>query len=116
MQDCSISIASALEILQFCTKFLILVYDLEESCRIPQTLHMVISNAYFLLFTDLDGDAEVKVTLPEDGEHWKTKIIIGCTVTAAVEILVVIFIVAYWREIRWTLRKFSCPCVSWYCI
>ena len=59
-----------------------------------------------------DSDSEVSVVYRKDVHHWKTKIIIICTIAAAVEIVIVLFIVMYWREIRWTMRKISCQCVS----
>ncbi len=57
------------------------------------------------------GDSEVSVVYHNNIHDWKTKIIIACTIAAAVEVVIVIFIILYWREIRWTLRKLYCPCV-----
>ena len=48
-------------------------------------------------------------------EHWKTQVVIACTITAAIEIFVVVIIVLYWKQIRWSLRKLQCPCVSHCC-
>ena len=63
-----------------------------------------------------DSDSEVSVVYRKDVHHWKTKIIIICTIAAAVEIVIILFIVMYWREIRWTMRKISCQCVSDICL
>ena len=48
----------------------------------------------------------------EDEDHWKVKVIIVCTVVASIEVVIVIFILVYWKEIRWAMRKMHCPCVS----
>ena len=42
---------------------------------------------------------------------WKMKVTMACTIAAAVEIIIVLFMVLYWGQIRWLLRKFACPCV-----
>lgn len=64
------------------------------------------------LFPVAGSDSEVSVVQSTDADHWKPKIIVTCTIAAAIEIIVIIFIVMYWREIRWTMRKISCTCVS----
>jgi len=56
--------------------------------------------------TDEDGTSVEPISY----DHWKLHIIMGCTVTAAVEFVLIIFIILYWRQIRWTLRKLTCPC------
>ncbi len=59
------------------------------------------------------SDADVVIQrLPLDEDYWKNQVIIGCTFTVAIEILIVALMVMYWRQIRWTLRKITCPCVS----
>lgn len=58
------------------------------------------------------GNVFVKGAERSQIEIWKSNVIIVCTVTAAVEIVIVVIIVLYWRQIRWTLRKIKCPCVS----
>ena len=58
------------------------------------------------------GNPEDTSKEPLAAETWKMHIIMACTVAAAVEMVLVIFIILYWRQIRWTLRKISCPCVS----
>jgi len=43
---------------------------------------------------------------------WKAKVIMACTIAAAFEVVIVLFMVLYWGQIRWLLRKFPCPCVG----
>ena len=56
---------------------------------------------------DMEG---VKVSNTEDEHHWKVKVIIVCTIAASVEALIIVFILIYWKDIRWTMRKMYCPC------
>jgi len=49
--------------------------------------------------------------IPEDGLHWKNQVIIACTITVAVEMLMISMMVMCWRQIRWTLLKLTCSCV-----
>jgi len=60
---------------------------------------------------DFNNDiADIKVSQAEDKHHWKVKVIIVCTIAASVEIVIVVFILIYWKDIRWTMRKMYCPC------
>ncbi|ELU09477.1 hypothetical protein CAPTEDRAFT_200347 [Capitella teleta] len=52
----------------------------------------------------------IEVTRPGLEHYWRNHIIIGCTVAAAIEVVIVVLIVFYWKQIRWTLRKIICPC------
>ncbi|KAI0211546.1 hypothetical protein LSAT2_003649 [Lamellibrachia satsuma] len=45
---------------------------------------------------------------------WKAKVIMACTIAAAFEVVIVLFMVLYWGQIRWLLRKFPCPCDETY--
>ena len=56
-------------------------------------------------------DSGVRI-VPHEDENWKNAIIIACTIMASVEIVIVAFMIAHWKKIRWTLRKMNCPCVS----
>jgi len=68
------------------------------------------------------ADVEVSMErIPEDELHWKNQVIIACTITVAVEMVVISMMVMCWRQIRWTLMKLTCSCVRlsysacWYC-
>ena len=58
-----------------------------------------------------DPDVEIRPQSLEEQE-WKTRVIVVCTVTAATEIFFALFIIVYWKELRWSFRKITCPCVS----
>ena len=58
------------------------------------------------------ADVEVSMQRINDDEvHWKNQVIIVCTVTVAMEVLMIALIVMCWRQIRWTLLKLTCHCV-----
>jgi len=60
-------------------------------------------------------DVEVSVQrIPEYELHWKNQVIIVCTITVAMEMLMIILMVMFWRQIRWTLMKLRCSCVRFY--
>ena len=63
-----------------------------------------------MMFRFVDSEV-VMQKLPPDVDNWKNQVIIGCTFTVAIEILIVVLMVMYWQQIRWTLRKLACPCV-----
>lgn len=63
-----------------------------------------------VLLNDLDPDVLIK-PIPFSDDHWKNKVVIGCTIAVAIEVLIVLLMVMYWDQIRWTLRKLTCPCV-----
>lgn len=52
---------------------------------------------------------EIRKQQTMDREYWKVLIIVVCTVAASVEVLIVVCILIYWKEIRWAVRKFKCP-------
>jgi len=57
-------------------------------------------------------DVEVSVQrIPEYDLHWKNQVIIACTITVAMEMLMITMMVMCWRQIRWTLMKLRCSCV-----
>lgn len=56
-----------------------------------------------------DPDVLIKPISFSD-DYWKNKVVIGCTVAVAIEVLIVLLMVMYWEQIRWTLRKLTCPC------
>lgn len=60
--------------------------------------------------TEFKQETDIRVAHTTDEHHWKVKIIIVCTIAASVEIIIVIFILIYWKDIRWTMRKMYCPC------
>jgi len=49
--------------------------------------------------------------IPGDELHWKNQVVIACTFTVAVEMLMISMMVMCWRQIRWTLLKLACSCV-----
>jgi len=53
--------------------------------------------------------------IPNDEIHWKNQVIIACTITVAVEMLMISMMVMCWRQIRWTLLKLTCSCVRLSC-
>lgn len=57
------------------------------------------------------SDPEILIKpVPFLDDQWKNKVVIGCTIAVALEVLIVLLMVMYWKQIRWTLRKLSCPC------
>lgn len=60
-----------------------------------------------------DPDVLIK-PIPFSDDHWKNKVVIGCTIAVAIEVLIVLLMVMYWDQIRWTLRKLTCPCDYFY--
>jgi len=49
--------------------------------------------------------------IPEYELHWKNQVIIACTITVAMEMVIITLMVMCWRQIRWTLMKLTCSCV-----
>lgn len=66
-------------------------------------------------FNCSDSDPEILMKpIPFTEIEWKNKVVIGCTVAVAIELLIVFVMVLYWKQIRWTLRKLACPCDDFY--
>ena len=58
------------------------------------------------------ADVEVSFQrIPGDDLHWKNQVIIACTITVAVEMVLITMMLMCWRQIRWTLLKLTCSCV-----
>jgi len=75
-------------------------------CELLHSLLCVISNV---------ADVEVSMQrITEDEVHWKSQVIIACTVTVAVEMVMITMMVMCWRQLRWTLMKLACSCVRFF--
>jgi hypothetical protein len=73
---------------------------------------LVDNTSIVCLVSAVDSDGVIARKLPVDEDYWKNHVIVGCTIAVAVEVVIVVLMVMYWRQIRWTLRKLTCPCVS----
>ncbi|CAD5115710.1 DgyrCDS4655 [Dimorphilus gyrociliatus] len=51
-----------------------------------------------------------RAPIDDDGLWWKSRVIIACTVIASLEIVIVIVMIIYWRQIRFYFTKIHCPC------
>jgi hypothetical protein len=96
----------------FLTKVFQLLFHHAPQTALVSVLISLLTHVQTEVFV-VDPDApEVEVTRPGYEYYWRNHIIIGCTVAAAIEVVIVVLIVLYWKQIRWTLRKIVCPCVS----
>ena len=59
----------------------------------------------------LDYNLNIEPAYSEE-DVWKKKLIIGCTVAVAFEIVIVFIIFHFWKQLKVTFSKFTCPCVS----
>lgn len=85
-------------------------YDINSSNKQKATRNDILGRNVDWPPEDNCTDDDITAIEPVMYDHWKLHIIMACTVTAAVEFVIIIFIILYWKQIRWTLRKITCPC------